>query len=370
MITQWIERQLLPPRSGVSIADVVARAGWIPSAGGTGPYLAFRARIPSITRQDVDDAVRRMDVLELPAVRDTAFLVARADAGLALAAGRRSLDDRLRKLPVERRVIETLAKKVVKAIGKNALTSDQLRRELPATSIDDLGDAGKRLGITSTLTAALKLLQAEGRVLRTTSDGRLDGRTHLYRIWPDDIDISPPDDLDSALAQRYLTWAAPASIDDFAWWAGIGKRAAKEAIGPLRIDDVRTQPSRRDDEIILLPFRDNLFGLHRGLEPFVEDDEAEVMDTGGKAVPAKDALMLHHNAIVVGGVLRGIWEFDGERIIIKVFGKAPRGLDEAIAKMEQFIREQLGDHKYYAFDSGATRARRVVFVRRQNALFA
>ncbi|HEX3070762.1 MAG TPA: crosslink repair DNA glycosylase YcaQ family protein [Thermoanaerobaculia bacterium] len=363
MITQWLERQLLPPRSGVSVADVVTRAGWIPSAGGTGPYLAFRARIPSLTRQDVDDAVARMDVLELPAVRDTAFLVPRAAAGLALAAGRRSLDDRLRKLPVERRVIEALAKKVVKAIGGNALTADQLRRELPATSIEDLGDAGKALGITSTLTAALKLLHAEGRVLRTTSEGKLDGRTHLYRLWPEEIEITRPDNLDRALAQRYLTWAAPASIDDFAWWAGIGKRAAKEAIGPLRIDDVLSQPSRRDDEIVLLPFRDNLFGLHRGLEPFVEDDDAEVMDTGGKAVPAKDALMLHHNAIVTGGVLRGIWEFDGERVVAKVFGKAPRGLDATIAAIEQFIREQLGDHKYYAFDSGATRMKRVDFVR-------
>ncbi len=357
-------RQLLPPRAGVSIVDVVDRGGWIPSAGGTGPYLAFRARIPSISRRDVDDAgFKRLDVLELPAVRDTAFLVPRADAGVALAAGRRSLDERLRKLPVERRVIEALAKKVIKAIGGNAFTADQLRRELPATSIDDLGDAGKRLGINSTLTAALKLLQAEGRVLRTTSDGKLDGRTHLYRIWPEEIDIAPPDDLNRALAQRYLTWAAPASIDDFAWWAGIGKRAAKEAVGPLRIEDVRTQPARRDDEILLLPFRDNLFGLHRGLEPFVEDDDAEVMDTGGKAVPAKDAQMLHHNAIVAGGVLHGIWEFDGDRIAVKPFGKPPRGLDAAIAGMETFIREQLGDHKYYAFDSGATRAKRVDFVR-------
>jgi hypothetical protein len=54
--SQWMERQLLPPRDGVSIADVVAKAGWIPSAGGTGPYLAIRARVPSATRQDVDDA--------------------------------------------------------------------------------------------------------------------------------------------------------------------------------------------------------------------------------------------------------------------------------------------------------------------------
>jgi hypothetical protein len=44
-----MERQLLPPRAGVTVADVGDKGGWIPSAGGTGPYLAMRARIPSIT---------------------------------------------------------------------------------------------------------------------------------------------------------------------------------------------------------------------------------------------------------------------------------------------------------------------------------
>jgi hypothetical protein len=360
-----MERQLLPPRSGVSIADVVERAGWIPSAGGTGPYLAFRARIPSLNRQDVDDTVfDRLDILELPSVRDTAFLVPRADAGIALAAGRRSLADRMRKLPVDHRRIESLGAKILKVIGGGVFTTDQLRRALPSNSIEDLGDAGKRLGITSTLTAALKLLHAEGRVLRTNAERRLDGKTHLYRRWPKEIDITPPPDLDRALAERFLSWAAPATIEDFAWWAGIGKHAAKEAMGSLRVNDVALPPRRRDDGIQLLPFRDNLFGLHRGLEPFVEDDDAEVMDTSGKAAPAKDAEMLHHNAIVSGGVLRGVWEFDGSHIVAKLFGKSPRGLDAAIAEMETFIREQLGDHKYYAFDSGATRAKRVDFVQK------
>jgi hypothetical protein len=357
VIDQWMERQLLPPRGGVTVADVVDKAGWIPSAGGTGPYLAIRARIPSITRQDVDDAVARMDVLELPSVRDTAFLVPRADAG------RRTLAERLRKLPIDRRDLESLGTKILKTIGDGVFTTDQLRRALPPNSIQDLGDAGKRLGVTSTLTAALKLLHSEGRVSRINAEGRLDGRTHLYRRWPPEIDTTPPPDLDRALAMRFLSWSAPAEIDDFAWWAGIGKRAAKEAVGPLRVDEVALPPRRRDDTILLLPFRDNLFGLHRGLEPFVDDEDAEVMDTGGRAIPASEAEMLHHNAIVAGSVLRGIWEFDGEQIIAKIFGNAPRGLDAALADMKTFIREQLGDHKYYAFDSGATRVKRVDFVR-------
>jgi hypothetical protein len=365
-VTQpWFERQLLPPRHGISIADVVDKAGWIPSAGGTGPYLAIRARIPGATRQHVDDAVfERMEIIEIPAVRDTAFLVPRADAGIALAAGRRSYAERLRKLPVDLTELSSLGKQILDTLGDNTRTTDQLRRDLPPNSIRDLGDAGKRLGITSTLTATLKLLQAEGNLLRTNAERRLDGRTHLYRRWPTEIDTTPPPDLDRALASRFLSWSSPSTIDDFAWWSGLGKRAAKEAIGSLRIDDVPILPRRSDDAITLLPFRDNLFGLHRGLAPFLDDDDAEVMDTSGRAILARDAEMLHHNAILCGGVLRGIWEFDGERIVSKSFSKPPRGLHATLSEMEAFIREQIGDHKYYAFDSGGTRAKRVGFVRR------
>jgi hypothetical protein len=37
-------------------------------------------------------------------------------------------------------------------------------------------------------------------------------------------------------------------------------------------------------------------------------------------------------------------------------------VNAAIAEMETFIREQLGDHKYYAFDSAETRTKRMRFL--------
>jgi hypothetical protein len=145
-------------------------------------------------------------------------------------------------------------------------------------------------------------------------------------------------------------------------YLSIRARAAKAAASALRIDDIPIPIRRADDAITLLPFRDNLLGLHRGLVPFLDDDDAEVMDTSGRAIPAKDAEMPHHNAVLAGDILRGIWEFDGSRIVTKLFGKPPRCLDAAIAEMETFIGEQLGDHKYYAFDWVGTRRKRVQFL--------
>src|SRR6267142_4461530 len=109
---EWLARQF--PAGTLSIAELVSRTGWMHSAGGTGPYLSLRARRRSVTRQQVDDAVYRgFEVVELPAVRDSMMLVPREDIGLALAAGRRSFAERIRKFPN----VDALADRIEKTLG-------------------------------------------------------------------------------------------------------------------------------------------------------------------------------------------------------------------------------------------------------------
>ena len=49
--------------------------------------------------------------------------------------------------------------------------------------------------------------------------------------------------------------------------------------------------------ILLLPFRDNYFQLHRGLTIFAKD--VELLDMSNKRAPIERLASLHHNAIVV-----------------------------------------------------------------------
>src|SRR3954468_19055453 len=56
---------------------------------------------------------------------------------------------------------------------------------------------------------------------------------------------------------------------------------------------------------------DNPFGLDRGLAPFIDDEDADI----SRAIAAKNAEMLHHNAIVAGGILRGIWGTDRDAVL-------------------------------------------------------
>ena len=343
---QWLARQFLP-RAGRSIADVVARAGWMHTAGGTGPYLAFRARLPELDRQDVDDAVyRSFDVVEVPAVRQSTMLVPRADVGVALAAGRRAF-----RCDVADEELERVGNEVLAVLVDGPRTTSQIRKEVPARDLQPV----------------LRWLWLHGRIIRVAE--RLDADRYSWKIWPKSLPIPKPPksdgELDRQLAARFLAWAAPASADDFAWWSGIGKRQARAAMDALRVDD---PPASDVRGILILPFRDNLFNLHRTIAPFVDDAVAEVLDWKNRVVRASSLESLHQNAIVIDGALAGVWEFDPgeERVVVRTFGPKPRGLDAAIRDAEEFIREQLGDHRYYALDTATSREPRLAFVRTMN----
>ncbi len=323
----------------MKVVDIFNRGGWMHSAGGTGPYLSLKARLPELHRQDVDHTVfRRFELFEVPSVRNSTMLVPRRDLPVALAAGRRAFGEQLKKLAklgVAREQLEELAGHVMRVLSRGGIRSaDQLRGGIPPRMIRELGEAGKQLGFATTLPVALRLLQLEGRVTRLAEERRLDGKLHFYR--PADFALGPPpDDLDRALAERFVRWSGSAHIDDFAWWAGITKKAARAALAGLV---AAGEGAAVPDGIVLLPFRDNHFALRHGTTPEP-----------------------HHNTIVADGALIGLWEYDhdNERIVARCQGKAPRALAAAIAALETFIRDELGDHFFYAFDRGATRSKRI-----------
>ena len=280
---EWFARQF--PAGSLTVADVLRRTGWVHTAGGTGPYLSLKARIPSITRQYIDHlAYQTFEVLELPSVRESTMLVPREDAALALEAGRRAMNKRLGKLDIDAEKIDLLADRILKALGDGTRSAGQIRSDIPPKLITDLGEAGKKLGFSSTLPIALRLLHATGRILRIGEDLRLDAKRYFYRRWPDSLPLDKaPDDIDRALAERFLSWAAPATVEDFAFFAGIGKTAAKKPL--VRLPQPPVLPVVRPKGVMLLPFRDNYFELHR------DSDEA----TKG------------HNTIVTDGELCGLW---------------------------------------------------------------
>ena len=310
MNQEWLARQF----RGASVAEVVRDCGWIHTAGGTGVNLSLFARGFSSIEDD--------DVFEVPAVRESMMLVHRDDVSLALAAGRRTFANRLRKLDLDMREIDRAAETIGSMKGEFSI--DEIRREVPSRS---LGEAGRKLGLTSTAVVAARIAQLNGFIVRAAEN--------RYRRAP--FKMKPIDDIDVELAKRFIEWAAPTNAEEFAAWSGLGKRAAAKALAGLTPSNRATQQPR--NPIHFLPFRDNYTWFHR-LEP------------------------THHHTIVIDGEVQGWFEYGGNQLVWRLrSGKRPKDVAKAAEKVETFIREQLGDLRHYAADNEKNRAARVAFVR-------
>jgi len=157
-----------------------------------------------------------------------------------------------------------------------------------------------------------------------------------------------------------------------AFWAGITKAEARKALAAIHAAPVtipewtsdawllpedremwESGNTARDLGVVLLPFRDPLVYARR--TPAVLSDDPK-------------AAVLHHHAIVAGGALVGVWEYDPEteEVVTRTWSKE-RGLagrvKSAAADTARFIRSQLGDAKFYAADHATTRAPRIAFCR-------
>jgi hypothetical protein len=75
---------------------------------------------------------------------------------------------------------------------------------------------------------------------------------------------------------------------------------------------------------------------------------------------------LPSHAILDRGRVVGLWEYDtaAESIAWTPFGKKDRAMQEAVARTEQYVREQLGDARSFSLDSPKSRAPRVAALRK------
>jgi hypothetical protein len=191
--------------------------------------LAIAARTRSLT----GDRYRRIDRdrrgLRIPAMRKTLFLVPRQNASRVFTAARQSPAralSALKRHDLSTRDYARIAGRVLAAAQK------------PVTAQDLRGAAG----VTSqALGTVLRCLRYEGRLLALAGDSLMMS-AHRYVAtseWmPDGLDAGQQSDALEWLAGEYLRAYGPARVADFAWWAGVSKRSASNAIATHRTVDV------------------------------------------------------------------------------------------------------------------------------------
>jgi hypothetical protein len=377
----WSYRQGLDGRpAGMSAAEVLERTGWARSMGGVGPYLTLFART-GIGRQAADDAVARLEIHELPSARGCTYVVPAADFGLALKVGQGFSDEAktAQKLGVTGAEIEKLCAAVLKTLAKGPLDPEELR-EAAGGAVRNLGEQGKKKGLTTTMPVALARLQSAGEIRRVPTNGRLDQQCYRYALWrPNPLDRFKLSDEEAytELARRFFTWIGPATLAEFQWFSGLGVKAARAAVEPLGLkpldsgEERLTLPQARADflafkvpkrpQYVLVSSLDGISHLRRDVEGLLA---AEDMHRG--VFCEKGLMDLSSHAILDRGRLIGLWEYDvtTESIVWLPFIPRNRDLEKAVARTERFVRSELGDARSFSLDSPKSRAPRIAALRK------
>jgi hypothetical protein len=384
----WSRQGLDGSLAGARPEAVLERTGWMRSVGGSTPYLGLFARA-SLSRKQIDEAVAALAIHELPSARGCTYVVPAADFAVALRAGQGhaeagEIQIAKKHLDVTDREIEKLSRAILDAVARGPADPKELKETLGGV-VRHLGEAGKKRGLTTTLPLGLGLLQSQGEIRRVPVNGRLDHQRYQYVRW----DPSPlagmqlaDDEIPIELGRRFFRWAAPATLAQFAWWAGLGKKVAQATVRALALvplgeegerllfaDDLealRTHRVPEKTQISLVSSLDNLLHLRRELATVLDPSDADRQVYGEKK-PAQlsTVLDLPHHAIIDRGRLVGFWEYDAtsQSIVHSLFGRGGRAFDEAVTRMTAFVRDELGDARAFSLDSPESREARIAALR-------
>ena len=273
--------------------EILQETGWARSVGGVGPYLTLFARAGT-SRAAADAAVAALQIHEIPAARGCTYVVPGNDFALALQVGGSCADGEMKvanKLGVTDKEIDKLSDAVLKALEAGPLDPEEIRTATGKAS-RSLGEEGKKKGLTTTLPLSLGRLQASGVIRRVPVNGRLDQQRYAYTLWrPNPIGKNKltADELNSEIARRYFGWIGPATAAEFQWFSGLGVKAAKAAMEPLRLEETGEAgfllPEHRDafesfqapraPQYILASSLDGLSLLRRDLKGMLDPRDRE-----------------------------------------------------------------------------------------------
>ncbi|MGD1103335.1 MAG: crosslink repair DNA glycosylase YcaQ family protein [Terriglobia bacterium] len=385
----WSHLQGLDGRlAGAAPAQVLEQTGWARSVGGAGPYLGLFAR-SGVGRVAVDQAVASLEIHELPSARGCTYVLPNSAFALGLKLGQGAPEAEMkvaRKLGVTDAEVTRLCQAVLEALKEGPLDPDELRSATGGAS-RNLGEEGKKKGVTTTLPLALGRLQAEGEIRRIPTNGRLDQQHYRYALWRRNPLGSFHLSLEEAytqLARFFFNWIGPATAAEFQAFAALGVKAAKAAIEPLKLrplengderlmlpdrhEELRAFKAPKEPQYVLVSNLDGILLLRRDVKSLLaaEDFKKSAIDLKAKKVEVGGLQDLPSPAILDRGRLVGLWEYDPESqsIAWTSFIRLNADLERAVRRTEEFIRSDLGDARSFSLDSPKSRAPRIQALRK------
>lgn len=362
-------------------AEILDKVGWARSVGGANTYLTLFARA-GIRRDEADHLVAKQEIHELPTARGCTYVLPAKDFAWGLQIGRNAAEAEVKvlgRLGVERSEIEVLAEKVLETLRLAGAEASMDPRELRAAlgeAVRNMGEEGKKKGSSTTLPAALGLLQADGRIRRVPVNGRLDQQRYSYTVWDLPSTGENDEQLRSRLVQRLLRWTGGATLGQLRWFTAFTVAQSKTALSDVGAVSVNTTAGEElwmmpqdlvkltkfvrpaEEEIQLLSGSDSLVLLRRNsADLFDELGKSSVTGMSGSALAAD----LSDHPIFDRGRIIGLWQYDPEnsRIAWWTFRPASAAVKAKIDQVEEWITEDLGDFRAFSLDSPKSRTKNI-----------
>jgi hypothetical protein len=383
----WHRKQGLAEPGQGSLEEIVAATGWPRTLGGVDVYLAIRARLPGMSRKELDDAVAQSRLQVIPAVRGCIYVVPRAQVPLMLRIAedqaRKRSEKELEKVGVPLSEVAGIAEEVLKVLRKGPMMTDALRKALPEGTVRSLGDKGKKVGMSSPLPSALRHLEFEGKVERSLDGGRLDTERYHWRIPVKSPFTGAKVPAEAAernvmLAEIFVRQAGPVSVADFASWSSLSQRDARAAIEKLPVVPVAVEgyadeafvleadlaalreAAPATSSIALLSFEDNYLTFHGGPGLLVnaKHHSREVARLPGtKGGTLGDAKHVAVRSVFDGDTMVGFWEFDPSsgKGVFATFDPLPpkrkKAVQERVDDVTRFLKEEVGHARSFSLDT-------------------
>lgn len=295
--------------------DEDARTALRHTVGVYGSAPAFALSAVARSTSSADEALALLGnqaLVRIRCMRQALYAVPEEVAGVVYTATaeqvRKGRERGLKSAGVERKEIDRVGKRVAKALeGGRVATKGELR--------DEAGKLSE--GARKYFAILLSAWSADGLIVRagTPRDWR-DGTPDWALAAAAAPGVLVEGDVDAArteLARLYLEAFGPATLDDFAWWSGLGKRGAAKALAALLgdapaaaelVDAPGPSAGRSADgePLRLLPPWDTYLVAYRDRSRYAREEHLPwLYDKRGNAAPA----VLHKGGAV------GLWQLDG-----------------------------------------------------------
>jgi hypothetical protein len=224
MIDRLANQQIVRPRF-TTAAELVAWMGAVQAQDYPGGLWAVGLRLANALQEDVEGAIAARSIVRTWPMRRTLHLVPAADVGwmLRLLAPRllKSSEGRYRALGLDGADFSRGRRLLERALaGGNRLTRQEAYAVLERGGVSPVGQRGIHV---------LSHLAQQGLICFGPREGRQPTFVLLEEWVPTAREVSRTEGL-ATLATRYFRSHGPATVRDFAWWAGLPLKDAREAM--------------------------------------------------------------------------------------------------------------------------------------------